>query len=106
MSAVNKLSVSFYYERERFIIWCIKHKPDLLRSVFQPFSLPINEWREWQVSMDIHYGVACTALPIANFTSEENRYLYWHCPFGFVREYLHEQCGYTDNWFVKLFWKK
>lgn len=45
-------------------------------------------------------------LPIANFRFKQDKYLYWHCPLDFVREYLETQCGYKKaNWFVKLFWK-
>ena len=100
------MRASLYHERERFIIWCIKHNPDLLNSVFQPFSLSLKEWQEEQRAADARYHTNGTPLPIASFSVEEVNYLYWHCPLYFVREYLHKQWGYKDNWFVKLFWKK
>ena len=45
-------------------------------------------------------------IMVADFTTSQDRWLYWHCPLDFVREYLETQCGYKKaNWFVKLFWK-
>ena len=44
-----------------------------------------------------------TKKPIAFLTKKQDRYLYWKCPHPFIRKYLKEQCGYKDNWFIKLF---
>lgn len=44
-----------------------------------------------------------TSLIIAHFSYKEDKYLYWHCPLEFVREYFEKQYGYKKaNWFVKL----
>ena len=91
MAAIDKLYASFGDYRE-FIVWCIIHKPSLLKNVYDPF------YPAWDNPM--------REQPIAYFSHKQDRYLYWHCPLDFVREYLREQCGYKDNWFVKLFWKK
>lgn len=93
MAAIDKLRVKFYYQREELIIWCIKHNPSLLSNIYQPFDLSYKDWNEWQEE-------------IASFSYKQDRYLYWHCPLDFIREYLETQCGYKKaNWFVKLFWK-
>lgn len=92
MAAIDKLYASSWDYRE-FKVWCLIHKPSLLKNMYDPFYLyPVwdNPRRE---------------QPIAHFSHKQDRYLYWHCPLDFVREYLREQCGYKDNWFVKLFWK-
>lgn len=106
MAAIDRLHTKWYCDRTDLIIWCIKHKPSLLGNIYQVFDLSSTEWNEWQrsVSKNTDYGDDA-ALPIANFTLKEDRYLYWHCPLDFVRDYLHKQCGYKDNWFVKLFWR-
>jgi len=44
-------------------------------------------------------------IPITNFSCEEDKYLLWHCPIKEIREYLHEQCGYKEKWYYKLFFK-
>lgn len=105
MAAIDKLRVKFYHQREELIIWCIKHNPSLLSNIYNPFDLSYKEWEEWQEEREKEYNEKLCALPIASFSTKQDRYLYWHCPFDFVREYLHEQCGYKDNWFVKLFWR-
>ena len=45
-------------------------------------------------------------LPITNTPLEIDRYLKWHCPLPFVREYLHNNCGVNPKWdkFYKLWW--
>lgn len=44
-------------------------------------------------------------LPVTNFSCKEDKYLLWHCPIEEVREYLTKQCGYTERWYYKLFFK-
>lgn len=91
MAAIDKLYANFGDYRE-FIVWYIIHKPSLLKNMYDPFKPTWYKPTQEQ--------------PIAHFSHKQDRYLYWHCPLDFVREYLREQCGYKDNWFVKLFWKK
>lgn len=101
------LRTNNYAEYNDFRIWCIKHKPSLLESFSEPF-LSLREWdllRGMQ-SKNINYKNNTKPI-IAYFLSEDNNYLYWHCPIEFIREYLEKQCGYKKaNWFIKLFWKK
>ena len=106
MAANDKLRTKFYHEREDLIIWCIEHKPSLLRNVLTPFGLSYDEWAKCQKEIDKQANDEMSSLLIAVFSPKQDRYLYWHCPLDFVREYLHEKWGYKDNWFVKLFWKK
>ena len=106
MAAIDKLMVRSYYDREALIIWCITHRPQLLGSIFSVFDCGIKDFKK--IQRDFMRRGDTDNLPkvaIANFSRKEDSYLYWHCPLDFVREYLHEQCGYKDNWFVKLFWK-
>lgn len=106
MAAIDKLRVVSYYDREALIIWCITHRPQLLGSIFSVFDCGIKDFKK--IQRDLMRQGNNENLPkvaIASFSRKEDSYLYWHCPLGFVREYLHEQCGYKDNWFVKLFWK-
>ena len=106
MAAIDKLRVVSYYDREALIIWCITHRPQLLGSIFSVFDCGIKDFKKIQRDlMRQGYNENLPKVAIASFSRKEDSYLYWHCPLGFVREYLHEQCGYKDNWFVKLFWK-
>ncbi len=45
--------------------------------------------------------------PVATPTCEIDRRLLWICPIKEVRDYLHEQCGYSRRWewLYKIFWK-
>lgn len=107
MAAIDKLRVESYYEREALIIWCITHRPQLLGSIFSVFDCGIKDFKK--IQRDLMRQGNTDNLPkvaIASFSRKEDSYLYWHCPLVFVREYLREQCGYKDNWFVKLFWKQ
>ena len=91
MAAIDKLYAD-YWDCKELVIWCVTHKPSLLRNMYEPFD---SNWKE-----------PYKKRPVANFNRKQDRYLYWHCPLDFVREYLREQCGYRDNWFVKLFWRE
>ena len=107
MAAIDKLRVESYYERETLIIWCITHRPQLLGSIYSVFDCGIKDFKK--IQRDLMRQGDTDNLPkvaIASFSRKEDSYLYWHCPLDFVREYLHEQCGYKDNWFVKLFWRR
>lgn len=73
-----------------------------------------QEQAEWEVTTIIDsarktyddweddYQTAITNTPL-----KVDRYLKWHCPLPFVREYLHKQCGVNPKleWLYKLFWK-
>ena len=107
MAAIDKLHLDNYGDYNEFRIWCIKHRPELLYSFYEPF-LSYGEWEQLQKkqSKTTDYG-NYTKLTIASFLTYEDKYLYWHCPLEFIREYLETQCGYKKaNWFVKLFWRK
>lgn len=106
MAAIDKLRVVSYYDREALIIWCITHRPQLLGSIYSVFDCGIKGFNKIQRDLMRHGDTDnLPKVAIASFSRKEDSYLYWHCPLPFVREYLHEQCGYKDNWFVKLFWK-
>lgn len=99
MAAIDKLRTSNYGDYNEFRIWCIKHRPSLLDSFLDPFL----SYKDW---LQLHPWYDEVKIIIADFLSHEDRYLYWHCPLGFIREYLEKQCGYKKaNRFVKLFWK-
>ena len=101
MAAIYKLRCRYYSDFKDFVVWCITYKPSLLNNFYYPFTSS-TEWDNWQKE---YYGDDME-LPIANFRFKHDKYLYWHCPLAFVREYLETQCGYKKaNWFVKLFWK-
>ena len=106
MAAIDKIRCRYYSDFRDFVVWCITYKPSLLNNFYYPFTSS-TEWDNWQkeCSKNIDYGDD-VELPVANFRFKQDRYLYWHCPLDFVREYLETQCGYKKaNWFVKLFWK-
>lgn len=110
MAAIDKLRTSNYGDYNEFRIWCIKNKPSLLNNFYEPF-MSYEEWEEIQEKQWKHFKDAPnyfeTKLIIASFLYYEDRYLYWHCPLEFIREYLETQCGYKKaNWFIKLFFKK
>ena len=101
MAAIDKLRCRYYCDFQDFVVWCITYKPSLLNNFYYPF-ISSTEWDNW---LKEYYGDD-RELPIANFRFKQDKYLYWHCPLDFVREYLETQCGYKKaNWFVKLFWK-
>jgi hypothetical protein len=113
MAGIDKLRTSNYVDYSEFRLWCIKNKPELLSSFYEPF-LSYLEWEQLQQNIRNKHPFAeedglvyyDDRLVIALFLSNEDKYLYWHCPLDFVREYLETQCGYKKaNWFVKLFWR-
>lgn len=106
MAAIDKLRVESYYDREELIIWCITHRPQLLSGIYSVFDCSKRDFDKTQRGL-IRRGSTenVPKVAIASFSCKDDSYLYWRCPLDFVREYLHEQCGYKDNWFVKLFWK-
>lgn len=53
---------------------------------------------EWTYKNNISFS-------IANFDMNQDRWLFWHCPLDFVREYLKEQCGYKEKWYHKIIFK-
>lgn len=101
MAGIGKLSIIYYGEFKEFLVWCIKHNPSLLDYIYEPF-LSSSEWYKMQdVNID-----KWKKIIVADFRTKQDRWLYWHCPLEFIREYLETQCGYKKaNWFVKLFWK-
>lgn len=114
MAGIDKLRISDYGDFNEFRLWCLNHKPLLLNSFYEPF-LSYENWEHLQQNIRNTYPHAeddgikyyDERVIIAHFLSHEDKYLYWHCPLGFVREYLETQCGYKKaNWFVKLFWRK
>lgn len=114
MAGIDKFRTRYYSDYNDLRLWCIKHKPELLQSFYEPF-LSYGEWeqllkkREEQYSQAKEDGIEYydKSLIIAHFHSHEDKYLYWHCPLDFIREYLEVQCGYKKaNRFVKLFWRK
>lgn len=97
---MDKLRTNNYGDYNEFRIWCIKHKPELLNSFLEPFL----SYKDW---LQLHPLYDDVKIIVANFLSHEDRYLYWHCPLPFIRNYLETQCGYKRaNRFVKLFWRK
>lgn len=109
MAAIGKLRTDSYGDYDDFRIWCIKNKPSLLYSFYEPF-LSYGEWdklqTQYQKKIGDKDGVINRQMIIAHFLSNDDKYLYWHCPLEFIREYLETQCGYKKaNWLVKLFWK-
>lgn len=104
MAVVDKFCIAYHGDFMDFAIWCNRVKPSLLNNFYRE-TISRREWDEWQLKVDLETGKAYSKLQVAQFTEKQNKWLYWHCPFDFVREYLREQCGYKDaNWFVKLFW--
>lgn len=106
MAAIDRLRCRYYSDFKDFVGWCITYNPSLLDNFYHPF-MPFDEWVSLrkECSTNTDYGDDIE-LPIANFSFKQDKYLYWHCPLDFVREYLEIQCGYKKaNWFVKLFWK-
>lgn len=111
MAAIDKMHVSDYSDKEELVIWCIIHNPFLLNNIYEPFE----GYDAWELKKRKAYekmGVKdenmtdLLTIPITNFRFKQDKYLYWHCPLDFVREYLETQCGYKKaNWFVKLFWR-
>lgn len=106
MAAIDKLRCRYYSDFQEFVVWCITYNPSLLNNLYYPFTSS-TEWDNWQKECSMNPNcVGLAELPIANFRFKQDKYLYWHCPIEFVREYLETQCGYKKaNWFVKLFWK-
>lgn len=106
MAGIDKLRTSNFSNYNELRLWCIKHKPSLLSNFYEPF-MSYGGWIALQrrQSKNTDYGDDAKII-IAHFYFKQDRWLYWHCPLDFVREYLENQCGYKKaNWFVKLFWK-
>ena len=109
MAAISKLKTDNYSDYNEFRLWCLRNAPSLLMDFYEPF-LSYSVWesiqeKQWKHFNDVpsHFDIK---IIIAYFLSNTDKYLYWHCPLDFVREYLETQCGYKKaNWFIKLFWK-
>lgn len=106
MSAIDILRCESYKDYISFEDWCVVHNTSL-RKNFYYTCIPESYWELLKkLNSTNRYNGKKAYVPIANFTSKQDKYLYWHCPFDFVREYLEKQCGYKKaNWFVRLFWK-
>ena len=105
MAGIDKIRTRYYNDYNDLRLWCLRHKPKLLMDFYEPF-LSYGEFVQLQKrqSKNIDHGDDAN-LVIARFSYNEDKYLYWRCPFDFVRDYLEKQCGYKKpNWFVKLFW--
>lgn len=101
MAAIDKLHLKYHGDLKDLVVWCIKHNPSLLDNIYEPF-ISKEEW--YQMQGDDHDK--WKKIMVADFSTSQDRWLYWHCPLDFVREYLETQCGYKKaNWFVELFWK-
>lgn len=115
MAGIDRLYTKYYYDKLDLVVWCIKHKPSLISNIDYPFDsfADFKKCKEFlakakgiKLIPENEDAINSVKLSIATFTRKEDKYLYWHCPLDFVREYLEEQCGYKKaNWFVKLFWK-
>lgn len=102
MAAIDKLHIKLHGDLKELVVWCIKHNPSLLEDIYEPF-ISQSEWYEMQGDNYKKWK----KIPVADFSASQDLWLYWHCPLGFVREYLETQCGYKKaNWVVKLFWRK
>lgn len=111
MAGIDKMYVSDYGDKQDFVLWCIIHKPSLLKNFYEPFE-SYEEWALKKKNEAERFGytdenmIERFTMPITDFRFKQDKYLYWHCPLDFVREYLETQCGYKKaNWFVKLFWR-
>ena len=94
MAAIDKLRCRYYSDFKEFVVWCMAYKPSLLNNVYYPF-MSSTEWDNLQKECSKNPNcIGVAELPIANFRFKQDRYLYWHCPIDFVREYLKTQCGY------------
>lgn len=60
---------------------------------------------EEQLKNELEYLENNISFPVANFTLKQDRWLFWHCPLDFIRNYLIEQCGYKEKWYHKLLFK-
>jgi hypothetical protein len=101
MAGISKLRLKYHGDLKDLVVWCIKHNPSLLDNVYEPFMSPC-EWYEIQGEDRDKWK----EIIVADFTTSQDRWLYWHCPLDFIREYLETQCGYKKaNWFVELFWR-
>lgn len=110
MAGISKLRTNNYSDYNEFRLWCLRNAPQLLMDFCEP-CLSYWEWywlqkEEYRKMRRIDIEAEEISLVIAGFLSNTDKYLYWHCPLDFVREYLETQCGYKKaSWFVKLFWK-
>jgi hypothetical protein len=103
MAGISKLRLKYYGDFKDLIVWCIKHNPSLLDNIYEPF-MSTSEWNLRKTFSEDYREY--TKVVVADFRFKQDRWLYWHCPLDFIREYLETQCGYKKaNWFVKLFWK-
>lgn len=114
MAGIDKLRTANYSDYNDLRLWCLRNAPRLLMDFYEPFL----SYSEWYSLQEMRHKKICSKdkkdmeveevpLIISCFLSNTNKYLYWHCPLDFIREYLEKQCGYKKaNWFVKLFWRK
>lgn len=71
-------------------------------AIEEDIKYVISQYRKSNAELENEYS-----FPVCNLRTKQDKYLKWHCPLPFVREYLHEQCGVNPKleWLYKLFWK-
>lgn len=164
MASIDKMYVNNYQKYSDLKLWCLIHKPSMLKNFYEPFLTETefnnhiqerydnhkenatNSYEKYNGAggldacvneLSKHYNKIYSAfnyknddsfyiiaeaqeiinnyndvenykpeMPITNFSFKQDKYLLWHCPLNFVREYLKENCGYTTKWYHKLFFKK
>ena len=62
-------------------------------------------YKEYNKFLNKEEYIENMGLPITNFRFKQDRYLKWHCQLGFIRDYLHKNCGVKERWYYKLFFK-
>ena len=99
--------LSMYFAKYPTINKFIKeHQDDIDAGLYTIESL--TEDYEWNIDKfnELKYTIyEYIELPITCFSFKQDRWLFWHCPLDFVREYLIEQCGYKERWYHKFLFK-
>lgn len=94
------------------LFYCEAYKKErkFAEEDIQHFIDEYNEYKSIEAypkgTSDIHLFKEME-LPIANFSTYEDKLLKWFCPLDGVRKYLQKHCGVKNPyaWYYKIFWK-
>lgn len=87
-----------YEDYERFMERANVSKEEIKSDYNHMLELKERVSDKQKYKEDIKIAVTC-------FTTEQDRWLFWHCPLYFIRDYLYEQCGYKEKWYHKYIFK-
>ena len=61
--------------------------------------------KQKELLSDKEFYINTLQVPIAMFSSKQEKWLKWHCPLKFIRQYLLDKGNNKEHWYYRLFFK-